>query len=43
MSTIKQCLDQFKFEAGPPVLFEVKGNDRQPESWEKLIKEKINP
>ena len=42
MSTIKQCLDQFNFEAGKPAMFELKGNDRQASSWEDLIKEKIN-
>ena len=41
-STIKQCLDQFAFNADKPRTFEIKGRDDDFNAWKKTIEENIN-
>ena len=42
-STIKQCLDQFKFLAAKPANFKIQGRDDEWSSWERCIQKNIRP
>ena len=42
-TTFQQAAETFKYTCSPPAMFQVQGDDRRFETWEKEMKAKLNP